>query len=233
MCDLVLKIREEMKIQCIKQKDLVAYLEESQPNVSRWMSLNDSIRQNIPNTILAKISDLLNVDIKYLLCMQEEKQKINHTANNEDYTMLLSYDIRAGAGAEGYLPDMPESTKIPVANKLLNGSNPDFLHIIQVAGDSMEPTISDSDWLIVDMISNGKTNRMFEKVPGIYLVNIDGYIQIKRLEFRGTKGVDIISDNQIYTRRNTLEDNLDLEILGKLFKQVKDLGALTITNLDS
>jgi len=156
---------------------------------------------------------------------------INNPINNQNFSMLLSYNIKAGAGAEGFLPDTLEATKIPISNKFLNGSNADFLHIIQVAGDSMYPTVSDNDWLIIDMVSNGETCRQFEKVNGIYLINRDGLVQIKRLEFLGKKGIDIISDNQAYETKNTIKDHIELEIIGKLFKQVKDLGSLTITEL--
>lgn len=173
------------------------------------------------------IAKSLGVDLP-ILFGETKKEPVN----NPDYTMLRSYNVKAGAGAEGYLPDTLESTRLPVSNKLLNGANPEFLHIIQVAGDSMQPTISDNDWLIVDMVSDGKVDRVFEKVNGIYLINRDGIIQIKRLEFLGNKGIDIISDNPIYETKNTIKDSIELEIIGKLFKQIKDLGSLTIKELD-
>lgn len=173
------------------------------------------------------IAKALDVKLPILFGIREQQTHVN----NPDFTMLLSYNVKAGAGAEGYLPDTLESTKLPVSNKLLNGCNTEFLHIIQVAGDSMQPTISDNDWLIIDMVSNGKVDRVFEKVNGVYLINRDGLIQIKRLEFLGNKGVDIISDNQAYETKNNIKDSIELEILGKLFKQIKDLGSLAIKEL--
>lgn len=226
--NIVSKIRAEMYEKNIKQKYLVEYLGASQSNVSKWLSENEKIRLDLPNTILVKIAQLLHVDVAYLVGLQDEKLKINETANNSNFTMLQSYNIKAGAGAECLLPTAFEATRIPVANQLLNGCNTDFLHIIQVLGDSMEPTISSNDWLIIDMVSNGEIERMFENINGIYLINRDGIIQIKRLDFLGNKGIDIISDNSIYPTKNTLIDGIEIEIIGKLFKQVKDLGSLAL-----
>ena len=192
--------------------------------IKKWRQGNST-----PKTIdIAKICKLLNIDVYDLLYVENK----NKAANSKDYTLLPSYNVRAGAGGEGYLPDALESTKIPVSNKFLNGCNPEFLHIIQVAGDSMEPTIRPNDWLIIDMVSNGTYDRSFEKVDGIYLISKDGSIQIKRLAFRGTKGIDIISDNPMYPIENTLERGIELDILGKLFKHVQDLGALAIKELE-
>jgi phage repressor protein C with HTH and peptisase S24 domain len=175
------------------------------------------------------LSDLFDVPAQVFF--PQRKQIKECEVDSQNYTMLLSYNVQAGAGADGYLPDILESTKMPISNQFLNGCNTDFLHIIQVAGDSMYPTISDNDWLIVDMVSDGKVDRVFEKVNGIYLINRDGMIQIKRLEFLGNKGVDIISDNSMYETKNTISDSIELEVIGKLFKQMKDLGALTIKEL--
>jgi len=225
--DMVTRIREELEIQNIKQKDIVEFLGENQSAVAKWLSLNEDIRNDMPNTILIKISQYLNVDAAYLVGLQEEK-RVGNCMNNENYTLLPSYNVLAGAGAEGYLPDVLEFSKIPVSNSLIGGVNTEYLHIIQVAGDSMQPTIKPSDWLIIDMVSNGVTERLFEKVDGIYLISKDGAIQIKRLAFKGAKGVDIISDNTFYPVENTIEKNIDLVIIGKLYKHVQDLGALLV-----
>jgi len=191
--------------------------------IKKWRQGNST-----PKTVdIATICKLLNIDVYELLYIES----MSKPANNQEYTLLTSYNVKAGAGAEGFLPDTLESTKLPVSNQFLNGCNPEFLHIIQVAGDSMQPTIRPNDWLIIDMVSNGIMNRQFEKVDGIYLISKDGSIQIKRLAFRGTKGVDIISDNPMYPVENDLDRSIELVILGKLFKHVQDLGALAIKEL--
>ena len=61
-------------------------------------------------------------------------------------------NIVAGAGAEGLMPDIIHAEKLPVLNKFLNGADPDYMSIIQVAGDSMATTIMPNDWLIIDNV---------------------------------------------------------------------------------
>jgi len=160
------------------------------------------------------------------------KMKYNTALNNDDYVYIPIVNVNAGAGSLGVYPDFIDKTeKLPIASKFLNGVNPEFLSIIQVSGDSMHPTIKDKDWLIVDMISNGKSYRQFEKVSGIYVIAKDGGIQVKRLEFKGSRGVDIISDNTMYSKENTINDNIEIFIIGKVFKHISDLGSLVISNL--
>lgn len=160
------------------------------------------------------------------------KSKYFKHKNADDYIHIPLINANAGAGNLGIIPDFFDKVEsVPVASKFLNGVDSRFLSIMQVTGDSMSPTIEDNDWLIVDMVSDGVTDRVFEKISGLYLINKDGYIQVKRLEFKGTRGIDIISDNKIYEKENTIKDGIDLFIIGKIFKHISDLGLLVITEL--
>lgn len=232
--DLVTRIREEMSEIGIRQKDVVDYLDESQSAVSKWLSLNENIRNDMPNTILLKMATLLNVDPEYLVGMQDEKRVIHVGEYGEATLLPVVWNMAAGAGSFGMVPDVLRMEKLPVSTRFLNGADPAFLSIVQVAGDSMSATISPNDWVIIDMVesTDGTRQRLFEKVDGIYLIDKDGSIQIKRLEFKGERGVDIISDNKAYSKENTLADGIELTILGKLFKHIQDLGALVIKELE-
>lgn len=231
---MVLRIRSEMDEKGIKQKDVVAYLQESQSAVAKWLSLNEKIRNDLPNTILLKIAKLLDVDPEYLVGMQDEKRTIYFNNPNFSTPIPLVTNTMAGAGSQGIIPDIVHAERLPVSNRFLNGANPEYLSILQVAGDSMMPTIMPNDWVIIDMVTStdGTRTRAFEKIDGIYLINKDGSIQIKRLEFKGDRGVDIISDNTAYSRENTMRDGIELYIVGKLFKHIHDLGALAIKELE-
>ena len=216
-------LRALMDIKEFTAEQIAVRMGVSTSTVTHW---SNGRRFPTKEASIRSIANILQVQVSELFGEVKQKQ-----VNNNNFAMLPSYNIMAGAGAEGFLPDVLESTKIPIANQFLNGCNPDFMHIIQVAGDSMQPTIRPNDWLIIDMVSNGQIDRHFEKVDGIYLVSKDGSIQIKRLAFRGTKGVDIISDNTLYPIENTLDRGIELNIIGKLFKHVQDLGSLAITEL--
>lgn len=145
--------------------------------------------------------------------------RLSHVIAMIDYV-----DLRAGAGAEAIMPEYIKHEPIPVTKQFLNGIDPKNLVAIKVVGDSMEPAIKPDEYVIIDKV-NG---RDFYPVDGIYLINKDGAIQIKRLHFKGIKGIDIISDNHAYPKENTIDDSITLEIIGKLFKQIKNLGALAI-----
>lgn len=218
--DIISRIRSEMELLGLKQKDVVKFLGESQSAVSKWLSENEETRNSIPISILTKISELLNVDVAYLIGVQDSKK-----ADIVDgISMVPIVDIKAGAGAEGLLPDFITHERVPIWSKFLNGINPNNLAIFQVVGDSMEPTIRPDDWVVIDMV-NG---RQFEPVDAIYLINRDGSIQIKRLAFKGSKGIDIISDNKEYRAENTITDNIELFVIGKLYRHIRTLGALAI-----
>ena len=87
--DVVSRIREEMELQSIKQKDIIEFLDVKQGTFAKWISIKEDNRRDIPNTILAKISDYLDVDMKYLLGMQEEKKKLPSI----DFNTNLSVDV--------------------------------------------------------------------------------------------------------------------------------------------
>lgn len=177
--------------------------------------------------IISLAAEFAQVDVQEFF----GKVKYLKSSNNFDYHYLPVVNVYAGAGSFGHMPDFIEHVeKVPVANKFLNGCNPSYLSILQVVGDSMMPTIKPNEWLIIDMVSDGITERQFEKIDGLYLISRDGSVQIKRLAFKGTKGVDIISDNPMYQKENTLNDSIELYIIGKLFKHVQDLGHLALKN---
>lgn len=165
---------------------------------------------------------------KVLKCSVEDIAEIDPAfQNSSDFdgvTMIPMVDIKAGAGAEGLLPDFITSERVPIWTKFLNGINPKNLAIFQVVGDSMAPDINPDDWVMIDMV-NG---RHFDPVDAIYLINRDGSIQIKRLAFKGAKGIDIISTNKEYRIENTIADNIELFVIGKLYRHIRTLGALAI-----
>jgi len=97
---MVEKIREEMENKGIKQKDLVEFLGATQSNVAKWLSLNEKIRLDIPNTILAKIAHYLDVDIEYLLGLQDEKRKVPQS--------LIHLDADFSKGLEELIKDYME-----------------------------------------------------------------------------------------------------------------------------
>lgn len=171
---------------------------------------------------IQQLANILGVSISELF---GEMPKSLPAPNNESFELIRHTSILAGAGeAEHPESYAEELDPVPVYKNFLNGCSPKHLEIMQVHGDSMSPTLLPDDYVIVDMVHD----RHVDYINGIYLVSVNGSIQIKRLEFLGTAGIDIISDNVNYRTRNTQADGIDLQIIGKLFKHVKSLGALQV-----
>lgn len=212
--------KEIYKAKGFKQPDVAKGIGVSLDTVKSWTRTGSTISPDETN-----IKSL----IKFLQCRIEDIAEIDpaFVQNNDEFDdiiMVPMVNIKAGAGAEGLLPDFISSERIPIWTKLLNGVNPKNLTMFQVVGDSMAPDISPDDWVMIDMV-NG---RHFDPVDAIYLINRDGSIQIKRLAFKGAKGIDIISTNKEYRIENTITDNIELFVIGKLYRHIRTLGALAI-----
>lgn len=155
---------------------------------------------------------------KYQTIQANNEEFIFNTSNKEDSYILEVYEGAVGAGSEGVIEeDFVKKIRVSKAFVLDSNIKPENLMMFKVVGDSMEPTIAMNDWVIIDM-ANG---RSFYEVDGIYLINIDDTIQIKRLHFRGKKGIDIISDNEKFPKLNSIEDCDRVTIIGKLYTHIK------------
>ncbi len=72
-------------------------------------------------------------------------------------------------------------------------TNPSKLSIIQVAGDSMEPTLADGDDIMVDEGDSATSLR-----DGIYVIRYDDTLLVKRLSVGPAGKLTVISDNPAY-----------------------------------
>lgn len=72
-------------------------------------------------------------------------------------------------------------------------SSPEALSIIQVAGDSMSPTLGDGDDILVDRGDTAEKLR-----DGIYVIRMDDALMVKRLAMRPGHRLSVLSDNPAY-----------------------------------
>lgn len=125
-----------MKNKGIKQTDIIKLLSEKQPVVSKWLSLNENIRLDIPNTVLAKIANYLDVDIEYLLGLQDEKRATLST-------IPLIGIASCGVPSISYNDSIEQ---IPVSDNIAR----DGVYAVTADGDSMLPRIKHGDIVICD-----------------------------------------------------------------------------------
>ncbi len=89
--------------------------------------------------------------------------------------------------------------------------------IFQIRGDSMEPTFRDSDFVLCS-VGEVENN-------GIYLININGNLLVKRLQFIRREKVLIISDNKLYKDEEvTAEFSEHFSIIGKVFYRCHEIS---------
>ena len=134
-------------------------------------------------------------------------------ALHADAVMVPVYDIAASAGPGTYVDYEVQVAQMSLPRnyiKSLTSTPPDQLAIISVKGDSMVPTLNDGDIVLVD---GAKTSGSFD---GLFVINFDGTLHIKRLA-RGSKPgtVRILSDNSAYYP--PVDANIDdLHIVGRV-----------------
>lgn len=136
-----------------------------------------------------------------------ESKEIKKNDNNYHIDLL---NVRAGAG-EGIYNYVIETIDTISLDKSFFRTpiNTSKVKGIQVDGDSMEPTLRDGDYVLID------ENTTFG-VNGIYAIQLGGQILIKRLQFKMDGTILIISDNSKYQIEtfNPTENQLPFQVLG-------------------
>ena len=117
-------------------------------------------------------------------------------AQEADYVLIPRYDVRASAGG-GALTDQ-EARETSVAfqarfvRSIASGSI-DALHVIAVEGDSMAPTLTHGDQILVDTADRARLR------DGIYVLRSEGALLVKRLSVNpAARTLAIRSDNPAY-----------------------------------
>jgi len=85
------------------------------------------------------------------------------------------------------------------------------LSIIHVLGDSMEPTLSDGDEVLVDASDQGSRFR-----DGIYVLRADDALVVKRVTLKpGGRKITISSDNSAYPSWDDV-DRSEIQVVGRV-----------------
>lgn len=142
-----------------------------------------------------RIADACGVSLQWLLFGTDQAvpSPPAHTPVNDDIAHLDYYDVRASAGFGALNPEeIPE--KVAVSRHFLRndlGLSPDSALMLQVDGDSMEPTLSAGNRVIVDRSPRPALN-------GIHVLVFGGALLVKRLIMNLDGTVTVQSDNPIY-----------------------------------
>ncbi|TGX54103.1 phage repressor protein [Sphingomonas gei] len=128
----------------------------------------------------------------------------------EGLTEIARLDVRASAGpgrlAEEEAARRPGALSQALLREL--GVRPAAASMIRVEGDSMEPTLSDGDEILVD-----RDRREVRGKGGIFVIRLDGVLMVKRLRL-AVGGLEVVSDNPAWPAR--LVRGADIEVIGRV-----------------
>lgn len=129
-----------------------------------------------------------------------------------DLSPVKMYDIEAAAGAGRSFEGEPVKTTLYFSTAELSeqGLDPAQVVGVKVRGDSMDGTLADGDWVLVD-----RSNRD-PKQEGVFLLLVSGERRIKRVQRLAGGALYLISDNDHYQPEMIKpQDMHDVEILGR------------------
>jgi len=118
------------------------------------------------------------------------------TRRDSDLVLVPYMSAMASAGPGAVVSDERVSARLAFRNDWLRelaGGSPSGLSVISVTGDSMSPTLSDGDDILVD--GNDAAERVRD---GIYVLRVEDMLNVKRLAMKPTGGFEIRSDNPAY-----------------------------------
>lgn len=180
----------------------------SRGTVTHW---SNSIRFPKSDELIYSLASVLGVAEQELF--DPNNKRYIQQMNNDNVILLDKLDMRAGAGASGFLDVPREGNKIAVDKLVINGLNPKYLKAIEVIGDSMEPDFQEGDIAILDMVFERCD---FVKINGTYIVRVGDVVHIKRVEFLPEDKVRLISVNKAYGDMLPHKDGYEYEIIGKV-----------------
>lgn len=215
------------------QKDLLEPVGVNKGTIIRWES-----GSSIPSDKLAELAKL-GFDISYIVTgtrtvsakkdtsIEEKRTAQQHLSKKEAnflppnlfFVPVVDVEASAGHGAMVISEEYTDKSMVFdcqwLSKRNLNKSN---LVVITAKGDSMHPTIISGESLVVD------TSPLDNFVDGIYVIDLDSHLLVKRLQRQFTGGIKILSDNPAYEAQLVPQESLDqLHIVGRVVWMGKDL----------
>lgn len=185
-------------------QQLAEALKVSQSTISLWEN------GDIDYVTAQRIANLYNMSADEILKNSSEKIFSSPISTDIKIDML---DVAAccGFGVENFQENVIGCWSMPSSEykSISISSNPENVKMLRVKGDSMNPTIKDGDWVLVDV------SYLSPDSDGVFLLYLSTGLAIKRLQ--GTVATDEIvikSDNPRYNDQNA--KLTDVKILGKV-----------------
>lgn len=173
-------------------------------------------RETIPYKEVYEASRATGYSMDWILTGQgiPQTEKIQVVQEDNDYCHISQYSIEASAGQGALVEAENIDQHLAFKESWLrkSGINPANLIAIYARGDSMEPTIFSGDSLVID-----KTKDTVTSDGGVYVINYDGELFVKRVQKQLDGLVAITSDNKNYRDMTIpLQELSKLKIIGRV-----------------
>lgn len=136
--------------------------------------------------------------------------------NKKDIASIDMLDVTAccGNGIENLTENVAGQWVMPMPDfRQITMSAPENIKLLRVKGDSMNPTLKDGDWVMVDI------TRKAPDSDGLFLLLLANGLAVKRVQCGLGQNITVISDNPIYAPiPATLEE---VPIAGKVIYTLK------------
>ena len=159
----------------------------------------------------------LGVNVNWLITGEGEMFRNNNPSTNtliEDLSVIkipmIDVKASAGQGMVNYIEDIKDFISLP-ENILPAYTNKKNLAIIEIMGDSMEPTIKNGEIVILD------TGVQEIRSGSVYLIRVFDDLRVKRIDRKMNGNIVIMSDNAVYPPEELAFEELEnspLHIIG-------------------
>ncbi len=208
------RIKDLRKINGYTQSKLAKILNTTQANLSGW----ENGKWEPDSKALAKMADLFNVSVDYLLGRDTPTPTLDN-AYTHDAIVPFPVIGTIKAGYDGTVEELSTGDLISIPIGMLCGRPASDYFVLQVRGNSMYPKILDGDRVLVlrtDSVDSGAT--------AIVLYNGDEATIKKVVYSVGENWVDLVPNNPEYDTKRIFANEFDqFRILGKAVKLIRDI----------
>jgi phage repressor protein C with HTH and peptisase S24 domain len=189
--------------------------------VRRWRA-----GDRIPLEAAARLAHAAGVNMDWLATGEGPRDRASHRpaspglagqpaafGEGGDFVAVARYDVRLSAGAGAAAGRLKVVDRIPFPldrlRRILGRSSAEGAAMVEVVGDSMQPTIGHGDLVMVDTFDTAGRE-------GLFALVVDDDLVVKRVQ-KIDNGIEVISDNPAYGARRFSGDRADqVRLIGRV-----------------
>lgn len=218
-------IRSAIEESGMTQEQIAKEMNVSRQAVSRWAAGNPPTLGN-----LQKLAQILSTTVARLSGEEDEREPLEDATDEikrdvlssqpDDLVMIPLIDVYGSCGYGTGDLAISDGVQLIGCRPLTAKSWPGVtavgnLHMIHILGDSMEPTLKKRGEVVVD----GNQTRILD--DGIYVIQSEGQIFVKRVQRNLDGTLTLLSDNKHYPPMHVPKAMMpSLRVLGRVVRQV-------------